>query len=119
MRNQRRRFLWYACALSAGAMSGILAEAQGQSRKMPPPPEPGETRPPASGTSGASASQRAILQQREKQFRESLASLWDRVNELKGEIEQVHPSEIFSIKIYKEANEIEHLAKQLKTLAKS
>jgi len=119
MRDQRRRFLWYACALSAGAMSRILPEAQGQSRKMPTPPEPAETAPPISGRPGSRASQRAILEQHEKQFRESLASLSERVNELKVEIEQLHSSEIFSVKIYKETSEIEHLAKQLKTLAKS
>ena len=33
------------------------------------------------------------------------------VNELKQEIDQLHRSHIFSVKIYKETREIEHLAK--------
>ena len=41
------------------------------------------------------------------------------VNELKQEIDQLHRSDIFSVKIYKQTSEIERLAKQLKTLAKS
>jgi hypothetical protein len=58
------------------------------------------------------------LQQHEKDFRESLAKLSERVQELKAEVEQLHCSDIFSVKIYKQASDIEHLAKQLKTLAK-
>jgi hypothetical protein len=40
------------------------------------------------------------------------------VSQLKEEVEQLHPADIFSAKIYKETGAIERLAKQL-TLAKS
>jgi len=58
------------------------------------------------------------LQQHEKGFRESLAKLSERVQEIKGEIEQLHPSDIFSVKLYKQVSDIERLEKQLKTVAK-
>jgi hypothetical protein len=61
----------------------------------------------------------ALLQQHEREFRESLASLSERVNELKEEVAELHSSSIFSVKIYKQSSEIERLAKQLKNLAKS
>jgi hypothetical protein len=59
-----------------------------------------------------------FLQQHEKSFRESLAKLSERVQELKAEVEQLHSSDIFSVKIYKQASDIERLAKQLKTWQK-
>ena len=72
-----------------------------------------------SGTTGNRVPQRAILQQHEKEFRESLATLFERVNELKAEVEELRSTDIFSVKIYKQTSEIEHLAKQLKNLARN
>jgi uncharacterized protein YlxW (UPF0749 family) len=86
---------------------------------MPSPPEPAETEPHAAGSTGRTPSQPALLQQHEREFRESLASLSERVNELKKEVAELHSSSIFSVKIYKQSSEIERLAKQLKNLAKS
>jgi cell division protein FtsN len=86
---------------------------------MPSPPEPAETEPHAANSTGRTPSQRAVLLQHERDFRESLTSLSERVNELKAEVAELHSSDIFSVKIYKQSSEIERLAKQLKNLAKS
>ena len=102
----------------SGVVCGGQLDALGQSRKMPSPPEAAETTPTASGNAGSRASQCALLQQYENGFRKSLARLSERVRELKAEIEQLHSSDIFSVKIYKQASDIERLAKQLKTVAK-
>jgi hypothetical protein len=118
MKQPRREFLFFGGVVLSGVMCGVQLDAPGQSRKMPSPPEAAATSPPASGNVGNRASQRALLQQHEKDFRESLAKLSERVQELKAEIEQLHSSDIFSVKIYKQASDIERLAKQLKTLAK-
>jgi uncharacterized membrane protein YccC len=77
---------------------GGQLDALGQSRKMPSPPEAAETTPTASSNAGSRASQRALLQQHEKGFRESLAKLSERVQELKAEIEQLHSSDIFPLR---------------------
>jgi len=66
----------------------------------------------------AQAAQRAQLKLNEKEFRESLASLYDRVNELKQDTDAQHTSEFFSVKMYKQTGEIEHLAKKLRSLAR-
>jgi uncharacterized protein YlxW (UPF0749 family) len=86
---------------------------------MPSPPEPAETEPHAASSTGRPPSQRASLQQHEREFRESLASLRERVNELQAEVAELHSASIFSVKIYKQSSEIERLAKQLKSLAKN
>ena len=119
MRNLRRQFLWCTGATFAAGICGIASSALPQSRKMPSPPQPAETEPHAARSTGRTSSQRALLQQHEREFRESLASLSERVNELKEEVAELHSSSIFSVKIYKQSSEIERLAKQLKNLAKS
>ncbi len=102
----------------SGVVCGGQLDALVQSRKMLSPPKAAETTPTASGNAGSRASPRALLQQHEKGFRESLAKLSERVQELKAEIEQLRSSDIFSVKIYKQASDIECLAKKLKTVAK-
>ena len=62
---------------------------------------------------------RAQLQAQEKQFRETMARLFTKVNDLKLQVDALHPSEVFSVAIFKQTQEIEKLAKQLKTYAKS
>ena len=118
MRQPRREFLVFGGVVLSGVVCGGQMDAPDQSRKMPSPPEAAETTPTASGNAGSRASQRALLQEYEKGFRESLAKPSERVQELKEEIEQLHSSDIFSVKIYKQASDIERLAKQLKTVAK-
>jgi len=119
MRNLRRQFLCCTGAAFAAGICGISPSAFPQSRKLPSPPEPAETEPHAASSTGRAPSQRALLQQHEREFRESLASLRERVNELQAEVAELHSSSIFSVKIYKQSSEIERLAKQLKNLAKS
>jgi len=118
MKQPRREFLLFGGIVLSSVACGVQLDALGQSRKMPSPPEAAETTPPTSGNAGSRASQRALLQQHEKDFRESLAKLSERVQELKAEIEQLHSADIFSVKIYRQASDIERFAKQLKTLAK-
>lgn len=112
----RRRFLKYIGVFGSLAFSGSLLASQ-QHRKFPSPPSPSDP----NGSSPLSDPQmlhRAQLKLNEKEFRESLASLYDRVNELKQDIEATHTADVFSLKIYKQTGEIEHLAKKLRSLAK-
>jgi len=118
MKQSRREFLFFGGMVWSGVVCGVQLDALGQSRKMPSPPQAAETTSPVSGNADSQVSQRVVLQQHEKDFRESLAKLSERVQELKVEVEQLHSSDVFSVKIYKQASDIERLAKQLKTLAK-
>ena len=62
--------------------------------------------------------QRTQLKLNEKEFRESLGRLYERVSELKQDMETTHTADVFSMKVYKQTGEIEHLAKKLRSLAK-
>jgi hypothetical protein len=119
MRPPRREFLFSGGVVFSEVICGVQLSASRQSRKMPNPPPPAETSPTMPGTTGNRVPQRAILQQHEKEFRESLATLFERVNELRVEVEELHSADIFSVKIYKQTSEIERIAKQLKTLARN
>src|SRR5215471_1051348 len=90
MRETRRRFLCSAGAAVSGAafsMRGLAFEAQSHKQKMPTPPLPADSTQQSIPDRPVDAtSPRAILLQHEKDFRESLASLSARVNELQAEV---------------------------------
>ena len=71
---------------------------------------------PADATLGA---RRAQLQAQEKQFRETLSRLHTKVTDLKTQVDALYPAQVFSVSIFKQTQEIEKLAKQLKTYAKA
>lgn len=114
----RRDFLKYAGVAGSLAVSGALFAVQ-KRRKFPEPPsaaDPGANS--TTSTEAQAASQRAQLKSNEKEFRESLASLYARVSELKQDLETMHTADVFSLKVYKQTGEIEHLAKKLRSLAR-
>ena len=47
-----------------------------------------------------------------------MAHLYAKVGDLKLQVDALHPSEVFSVAIFRQTQEIEKLAKQLKTYAK-
>jgi len=61
---------------------------------------------------------RAQLQAQEKEFRETMAQLFAKVRDLKLQVDALHSSDVFSIAVFKQTQEIEKLAKQLKNYAK-
>lgn len=65
------------------------------------------------------SAKRAQLQGQEKEFRETIVRLFAKVRDLKFQVDAIHTSEIFSIAIFKQTQEIEKLAKQLKSYAKT
>jgi hypothetical protein len=115
----RRDFLRFLGAATSSVIGAALLAAQGK-HKFPDPPPPAEQGDPnAPPLVDSQITQRVQLRQNEKEFRESLASLFERVSELKQNTEAMHTVEIFSVKVYKQTGEIEHLAKKLRNLAKS
>ena len=117
MNQPRRDFLKVVGAASTFVMSGALTGAQ-HKHKFPDPPQPAEQGATSMQPTDTQAMQRAQLKVNEKEFRDSLASLFDRVSELKQDTEAIRTADIFSMKVYKQTGEIEHLAKRLRSLAK-
>jgi hypothetical protein len=122
MRETRRRFLATiaACGSSLVAGNAFLA-AQENRRGMPNPPPPAEPQdqdtknPPALDPQAA---RKALLAKNEKEFREGVERLYQLSGELRDEVQKTSSTEVFSVRMYKKAEEIEKLAKQLKGKAK-
>ena len=81
----------------------------------PPPAEPQDQETPVDSSRNA---KRVRLQAQEKQFRETMAQLFVKIRDLKLQVDALHPNDVFSVAIFKQTQEIEKLAKQLKTYAK-
>lgn len=81
----------------------------------PTPAEKQDTEPVPAGPN----LRRAQLQAQEKEFRETMTQLFDKVRDLKLRLDALHTSEVFSIAVFKQTQEIEKLAKRLKNYAKA
>jgi hypothetical protein len=85
----------------------------------PPPPQPAETHmPDAARPPGMNAAQQAALRRNEQEFRAGVQKLYDLTAELRDEVQKTSTAEILSIRMYKKTEQIEKLAKRLKTKAK-
>jgi hypothetical protein len=125
IRETRRRFL-ATVAIAGGVLATgqmMLAQApipgDGPPRGMPTPPPAAEPRDQgdASPASNASAAKRQMLQQ-EKEFREGIERLYALSGELRDEVQKTPTLQVLSVRMYKKTEEIEKLAKQLKSKAK-
>ena len=113
----RRDFLRCVGFVSSLAIGGSLLGAQAR-HKFPEPPTPADPNNSGAKPGDLQTAQRAQLKLNEKEFRESLTNLYQRVSELKQDMETTHTADVFSLKVYKQTGEIEHLAKKLRSLAK-
>ncbi len=120
MRESRRRFV---LALVASAtwipLPGALLLAQ-KRRPFPEPPEPSEKQNPAAAAPADAGhlSARRALRESEREFRAGVERLYQLTGELRDEVQQTATSDVLSVRMYKKTEEIEKLAKQLKSKAK-
>ena len=82
------------------------------------PPAPAERQDPETSVD-TQGIRRAQLLAQEKQFRETIARLFAKVNDLRLQVDALRSTDIFSIAIFRQTQEIEKLAKQLKNYAKA
>ena len=110
-----------------GAFSSLLLLQSQSSPPIPGPRRRTPVDPPApaekqdtdnTGGDAPKSLQRARLQAQEKEFRETMARLAAKVNDLKTRVEGLRSTDVFSVAVFKETQEIEKLAKQLKNSAK-
>jgi hypothetical protein len=120
MLKTRRTFLqWLAPFAASTLVFPARLPAQRPNRGMPNPPPPADPSETLQQNSGPHLDRRLIVEQHEKDFRQTLDHLYDLVRQLKLEVENTPTSQVFSVKIYKQTQEIEKLAKRLKSRAKS
>ncbi len=124
MGETRRRFLMTltaAASCSIAADGSVLAQVH-NTKPFPTPTESAEKQNPAEAAAAAKgdpqSAKRVALQQNEKEFRAGAERLYRLVSELKQEVDKTVTTEIFSVQMYKRTEEIEKVAKLLKSKAK-
>jgi hypothetical protein len=102
------------------ALSVALVRSQGIAHRMPTPPTSSQSSSDATDAAPTSraAAKRAQIARNEKEFREGVDRLYQLTNELRDEVRQTTTTNVLSIHMYKQTQEIENLAKQLKNKAK-
>jgi flagellar motility protein MotE (MotC chaperone) len=123
MKEKRRKFLMALAAVASccTAMDGFVFSQTRKHSPFPDPPQPAETQNPAEMNASKQDSQsakRAQLEQNEKEFRAEVERLYQLTSELKQEVDSTATTQVFSVQMYKRAEKIEKLAKQLKSKAK-
>lgn len=117
MPDTRRFFLRDVAALSGGLFffQGCPPIPEPRRRTPVDPPEPAEKQAPAPAASNAVIVQRHT---QEKELRQTLDELFVRVRDLKAELDRTPTTNVFSVDIFRRTQEIEKLAKHLRTYAK-
>ncbi len=119
--HESRRAFFMSVAAAASALMPTMLCAQ-RPIIPPPPPEPAEKRNPAdvhSNPAATAAAKRALLLRNEKEFREGVERLYQLTSALRDELQKTATTDVFSLHIVKQTQEIEKLAKSLKSKAKS
>jgi hypothetical protein len=136
----RRRFSAMVATVGLVAIVGLLratalvgsglgspegAVVAGQQAPLPPgmpkppaPAEPGNQDKDAPPQLDPRAVKRAQLRRNEKEFREGVERLYQLSSELRDEVAQTPTSQVLSVRMYKKTEEIEKLAKRLKSTVK-
>lgn len=116
MLDSRRDFLFSFAAF--GALAAMQAPPTiHQPINMPSKPEPGQQLPGKGGKSGK-ANNTGALVAHEKELRDATDQLLIKVQEFRSQLDGTHTADVFSVNMYKQTEEIEKLAKQLKTRAR-
>ncbi len=121
MFNTRRCFLKNLAGVSSSFLLFQSPAPIPEPRRRLPidPPEPAEKQDTDNPDPGRSRNaSRAQLQAQEKQFRETMSRLYTKVSDLKVQVDALRPADVFSVTVFKQTQEIEKLAKQLKNYAK-
>jgi hypothetical protein len=120
MRETRRRFVLALTAVAGCATARETLLFAQHRRGFPDPPEPAEKQNPAATAPDDPGHQSAkrVLWENEREFRAGVEHLYQLTSELHDEVQKTPTSDVLSVRMYKKTEEIERLAKQLKSKAK-
>jgi hypothetical protein len=121
MYKTRRAFVLGLTAAASALATGPTTLYAQRPITPPPPPQPAETPNPAEAHPRIPESElkRARLLQNQKEFRQGVERLYQLTSDLRDELRKTSTAEVFSVGIVKKTEEIEKLAKLLKSKAKS
>jgi peptidoglycan hydrolase CwlO-like protein len=114
--NTRRNFL--VGLATAGTMLGAaVGTPSSQNPTMPRPVPPGQE-PTAPENPNAPSPEKRQLDENEKDIKKKVERLYELATELKAEVDKTDSSKVLSLNLLKKAEEIEKLAKDIRTRSK-
>jgi hypothetical protein len=110
----RRKFL--STTLAVGLPSGILAllpcaQLRAQSQQNPQQPKDDDLHP-------SKPDPKLILEANQKEIKKSVEKLYDLASELKAEVDKTDSVQVLSVAMLRKTEEIEKLAKEIRSRAK-
>ncbi len=118
MSDTRRKFLRAMAGTTTAALMGArLLSGQAKQTGRPAPPDPTQDADSPDGVPGKSPT-KAVLEANEKDIKKNIEKLYQLATDLKAEVEKTDSSQILSLALVKKAEEIEKLAREIKTRAK-
>ena len=116
MVNTRRSFLVFL--LAASAQVTFVARLMAQRRQNPPTGPGSDPTKSSDDTMPLKPPTKAILEENDKDIKKSVEKLFQLASDLKAEVEKTDSGKVLSLAMVKKAEEIEKLAKDIKTRAK-
>ena len=111
----RRKFLMGLA--TAGSMLGVaIGTATSQNPTMPRPAPPGQE--PGPENPNLPSPEKRQLDENEKDIKKKVERLYELATELKAEVDKTDSSKVLSLNLLKKLEEIEKLAKEIKTRSK-
>jgi hypothetical protein len=111
----RRKFL-IGFVTAAAMLGGAVGSAIPQNPTIPGRPIPDQEAPPANPN--APSPEKRMLDENEKDIKKKVDKLYQLASELKAEVDKTDSSKVLSLNLLKKAEEIEKLARDIKSRSK-
>jgi len=115
---ERRKFLHRFCGLSLTFAPMIFLQGKPRAQQDPRPLNNADGKPEEEGTSFPPGARKAALEENEKNIKQKVERLFQLATELKDEVDKTDSAKVLSVAMLKKAEEIERLAKDIKSRAK-
>jgi hypothetical protein len=115
-RNFLSQIISYAVVAPLGlaAARGFAPRPDPQVKQVPSTPDP----PNPFGGPNAKVDMQKILKHNQEEIHDSVEKIFDLATELKAEVEKTNSADVLSLPLIQKSEQIEKLAKQVKTLAR-
>jgi peptidoglycan hydrolase CwlO-like protein len=114
--NTRRNFL--VGLATTGTMLVAVDTASSQNPTIPPRPMPPGQEPPGPDNPNLPSPEKRQLDENEKDIKKKVERLYELATELKAEVDKTDSSKVLSLNLLKKTEEIEKLAKDIRSRSK-
>jgi Skp family chaperone for outer membrane proteins len=115
---ERRKFLHRFCGLAITCAPLIFLQGKSRTQQAPKPLGNADGKSDEESSPIPPGSRKAALEENEKEIKKKVDKLFQLATELKDEVDKTDSAKVLSLAMLKKAEEIEKLAKDIKSRAK-